>query len=144
MSKGIKIEELRRGNYVGYRHLDEKKRVHLFATINGIDHRDEWSAVSLNTTKHIGTEFILIDSISAIPIDTDWLENLGFENDGRMNYQLLMQKCRFGFRFIDGRPNCLDVIQDDNRISFAFGQVNKVHKLQNLYYALTGDELEIK
>lgn len=72
------------------------------------------------------------DSFNSIPLTEDWLLKFGFEkrkNSYEYGLFVLYQEDsgRFGFT------------------EFAvIVYINHVHKLQNLYFALTGQELEVK
>jgi hypothetical protein len=77
--------------------------------------------------------------IEPIPLTEEWLLKFGFEND------------RNGYRLVD--KYSLSISCDkDNKLHPCYGDrillnavtLDYVHQLQNLYYALTGEELIIK
>lgn len=79
-----------------------------------------------------------------IPLTEEWLLKFGFSEGELTGCFQLDISARISLRFIDGRPNCLDLVQDNERISMRWGCCYYVHQLQNLYFALTGEELAIK
>jgi hypothetical protein len=56
---------------------------------------------------------------------------------------LNLEKARLNFIFYGGLSHQLDIYQDEKHISMSSDCCNYLHKLQNLYYPLTGKELEI-
>lgn len=81
-----------------------------------------------------------VEDIEPIPITSEWLERMGFKDGGPHDggeHSWRIPDFEFGydgrsFYFYDGN-NCVQVSDS----SF-------VHQLQNLYHALTGEELTIK
>lgn len=75
--------------------------------------------------------------IEPVPVTAEWLEKFGFINDKETGYRWFA-------------PNNIDIAYDldDNCIrisdSWEFGKRKYVHELQNLFFALTGTELELK
>ena len=67
-----------------------------------------------------------------IPITPEWLKRFGFENRGNN----LFVKGKIELRYYANR--CEVVVRGIN-ITYQY-----VHQLQNLYFALTGEELELK
>ena len=76
-----------------------------------------------------------IKNLSPIPLTEEWLLDFGFDNF--MNRNTLYVKPFFN---IDKRKNGFSYITTS---LFEF-EVKHIHQLQNLYYALTGKELETK
>ena len=121
----IAPSELRIGNYVLIGSL-------VWTPIDGI------LSSQVFACNGVGINYIDIDPI---PITPEWLERLGFEWD--IYYQ----------GYCDG--NYLVNIRENGTISFAYGKrrhdemqflpyIKYVHQLQNLYHAITGNELKIK
>jgi hypothetical protein len=76
----------------------------------------------------------LINSMRGIPLTGKWLERCGFINVPKKSL------CYSGpFLLIDHNEDCI--------YCFAYGdktaQIQYVHQLQNLYYILTGEELQV-
>jgi hypothetical protein len=67
-----------------------------------------------------------------IPITEQWLLDFGFERIGN-KYRLIR-----GFHWLT--VNCYSIYIFDEQITL----IDYVHQLQNLYFALTGTELELK
>lgn len=81
------------------------------------------------------------DSWSPIPLTTEWLERFGFEkykdyDEGElMRHGKVLLTKKFALRYSD--------TNDDWYYSTAI-VLQYVHQLQNLYFALTGTELDLK
>lgn len=77
------------------------------------------------------------DDIDPIPITEEWLLKFGFEEDDLhwFNYG------KFSIRIENKR--CVSAIKD-SEVWNQYDMPKYVHQLQNLYFALTGNELEIK
>lgn len=66
-----------------------------------------------------------------IEITENWLVNLGFEKN-ITDWNIIWTKKEFGLSF------------EDNKYEFAYSiskEVKYIHELQNLYFAITGEEL---
>lgn len=102
-------------------------RIGNFVNHNNIVH--EVTSLSVNLVTLKDDRFTAFGSdykyLSGIPLTTEWLERFGFES------------CSSGGWKIDGLH--LGVDNDYER-----REVLYVHALQNLYFCLTGNELEIK
>lgn len=93
---------------------------------------------ALITDKHCG---ILVDNVRPIPLTEEWLVKLGFE---------MRMLCFFHENLTIGRLSPIY----DGTADFTFSEVTfmisnnpvvkieHVHQLQNLYFALTGEELK--
>ena len=115
----MESKELRKGNFVKYIYSDKE-----FSVVDGFD--SEY--VFLN---EITADYAEHSEVEPIPLAEEWLVKFGFINDGRY---LRIDKVKITFR-----NGCW---------RFEFGGVKvmlrHVHQLQNLYFALTGEELIIK
>ena len=131
----MKANELRIGNLVKYD--------------NRIFKIDSISTVfpTLNTDE-FGIGVVDYNNIEPIPLTEDWLLKFGFENNKRANANRYFKEGiyprSFAFQFYkNGR---VDFWYSDfnvgnlNRIKYNL--LEYVHQLQNLYFALTGKELE--
>ena len=120
----MKASELRIGNYVGF------DKDHVFPIKDGIsieNHR-EWEIFD--------KEFYV-----PIPITKIWLSKIGLQYDGNV------------FFFVTKNGLCVYLVNYDvhwcaqveiNGSDIILVEINNIHQLQNLYFALTGEELEIK
>lgn len=136
----MKAEELRVGNYV----------IDLFAKSTGFDNyiiivsdlSDRQEIGARNVTG--GNASIIREMIGGLPLTEEWLTKAGFKPWGKYDY--LWKK---------GRNHACTIIQEEE---FKGGKewfelrgvknwhviIEYVHQLQNLYFALTGEELKFK
>lgn len=126
----ISANELRIGNLVNY----EGNPFYIWSEITkySVDLDDK-------ETKHV--KAAAFDELEPIPITEEWLLNLGFtnwvtsrgiENDYFVHNNLFPVKINFYLPY-----NYLNIYIGGITLKY-------VHQLQNLYFALTGKELEIK
>lgn len=85
------------------------------------------------------------NDISPIPITEEWLIKLGFERKSKDNEFVWVTKF---YMFLNIDSGWYFRYKFDGFISFCFGdlfvkELRYVHQLQNLYFALTEEELEI-
>lgn len=81
------------------------------------------------------------DDYDPIPLTEKWLGSFGFEKDNETySWGILvpLEKCDFMFQ--------IEVFANDPSFYYLSKchEIKYVHQLQNLYFALTGKELEIK
>ena len=122
----MKAKELRIGNLV---------------LKNGIVHFVYLVSNTIIHSSEIGTsniEISLLYEVEPIPLTEEWLLKAGFKNS-TVNNKLFIA---YGFALY---------IDDDNDVGvMKFGidvylcHIKYIHQLQNLYFALTGEELTIK
>jgi hypothetical protein len=122
----LKASELRIGNLVEYYIEDSLDPRKAWWEINIID-ADDIKYLSENSD---------CEDYRPIPLTEEWLEKFGFEEDET---------------YISDQNPFLDYLKDELRISmpyfiFEYGDnghphIKHVHQLQNLYFALTGEEL---
>lgn len=120
----IQANELRIGNYVTTGITQTQ--------VEGITKHDpERFYVDLLYVKSL----IPIAEIEPIPITEEWLLRFGFEKDSRLTYK---NKNKFYIW------ECNDPNDSIYKQGFYWEEIHLpyVHKLQNLYFALTGKELE--
>lgn len=73
--------------------------------------------------------------IEPIPLTEEWLVKFGWELTP-LNASFKRYNRKSGFMIIE--------VYDDNKFWAEYIYVKYVHQLQNLYFSLTGEELEIK
>jgi hypothetical protein len=113
----MKVKELRIGNLVA----------HIGSVCVLEEIGEEWVKV---TNDQLNTK---IDDLIPIPLTEDWLVKFGFEV-----YDFDHKENQYRFK------ERLFVIRDGLFCDYGSGVVLKyVHQLQNLYFALTGEELEL-
>ena len=119
-------QELRIGNYVEYRIQDE------------LDDRKEWWELSIiDSTDLQILESGIDDDYRAIPLTEEILLKFGFFKK-LGNYELE------NFRFHISQPMNFDGFVFCEGYSVITDKIQFVHQLQNLFFALTGEELTFK
>ena len=122
----IKPQELIIGNYVEYRIQDE------------LDDRKEWWELSIiDSTDLQILESGIDDDYRAIPLTEEILLKFGFFKK-LGNYELE------NFRFHISQPMNFDGFVFCEGYSVITDKIQFVHQLQNLFFALTGEELTFK
>ena len=90
-----------------------------------------------------GSIGVLYEMIKPIPLTEEWLERFGFEMDedcdegGLVDYRMTLMKGSLEFVSFWNSEQLTGVNQPQTGID-----VEYVHQLQNLYFALTGEELK--
>jgi len=131
--------------------MDNELRIGNWLKINGRTQQVvDCMCDSVNTKFHQGIPF---DMIEPIPLTEDWLFKLGFEFDSKDSFTDIMyyeKKYDSKLNKISGEitisvDSCGLVQLSDNNIKWVdICKIKYVHQLQNLYFALTGEELEVK
>lgn len=112
----LKASDLRIGNYVNY--LDEVIQI---ANISRADK---------------------LEGVKPIKLTEDWLIRFGFEKDSEFRQIHLNILGRLSFEMVND-DLYLQYNETKDR-GILFNKIKTVHALQNLYYALTNEELTIK
>lgn len=124
------VKELRIGNYVIY-----EKTTHIITALNKKMCSSEWIE---GKTYYDYTHSY--NDIKPIPLTEDWLLKFGFE-------EIKISNSDDGYLYSDYQ------LETENNVLIWFSlrkelmdykHVKHVHQLQNLYFALTGEELTIK
>lgn len=84
-----------------------------------------------------------IEDVKPIPITPEWLERMGFKHTVAKGYGGQDMWAGMGF-ITNGLVNFRGTPKHLHLEGYFNTQVKYVHQLQNLYFALTGKELEIK
>lgn len=122
----MEASELRIGNYYRSIAMNDVHRVDLFTFA-------EWFNDQEADDDSTG------DWMAPIPLTEEWLRNFGFLADGDGIFD------KDGFTFIvDWQSVSLNSTYDYTGIQLDENEIKYVHQLQNLYFALTGKELELK
>lgn len=128
----IKANELRIGNYVSDRHASES----FFAKVKKLD----------ATRCYYGGFHSSYSDLRPIPLTKEWLERFGFERNESKMYDGHLDVW-YIYKY-DGNIMFNTELVTDGEIIIQFRRfpivVKYVHQLQNLYFALTGEELEFK
>ena len=133
----MKANELRIWNYVRFYATES-----IITAINNNDEENSYVDVASYND-------IPIEDLNPIPLTEDWLLKFGFEKEidefdifSIHNSQYSIQHYKNGkCIFVYSPINELNPEDEENVI---FLQIKHVHQLQNLYFALTGEELTIK
>ena len=130
----MKTTELRFGNLI-YEVWNGKKDITIFDftlyeshDANGKTHFDPISKCEI------------LDKIEPIPLTEEWLLKFGFENQQiELDYpdKLLIISATVGGKYYF-------YLDDADGSTFGLNYIQYVHQLQNLYFILTGTELEIR
>lgn len=127
----MKAQELRIGNYVN--------RLGELTQIKAIQIGDKIGYIS---TPKSGA--ITINQIEPIELTEIWLENFGFKNRGLSGNLFIHQKNIGAFNRFIIETDGIDFYPQIDFNSCCFYELKYVHELQNLYFALTVEELTIK
>jgi hypothetical protein len=127
----MKTNELRIGNRIKY--CDDGKE----CIITGIPGAN-LDVQGLEVLFDDGEEtWIELDQFEPIPLTEEWLERMGFTYEDEEIYYI---------RLDENNVLAYDLTDKDFAVTglWAEHKINHVHELQNLYFALTGEELKIK
>jgi hypothetical protein len=121
----MNARELRIGNWANT----------LSGDIQIVDLMTNINKVGANTKVFTNGITFNIDTLQPIPLTEEWLKRFGFETDKVCWFLdgVVMGDFQDGFWFL---PN-------GSLVTRSF-KIKHVHQLQNLYHALTGQELELK
>jgi len=123
----MKAKELRIGNFL--------------RTPNGINHV---SGIQDREVVEVGEIGYVIEMVKPIPLTEEWLLNFGFETYTTEKSKVYKLGNFMVTYVLKGRFAGNKYLKAFN-ISFSeFGHIKHVHTLQNLYFALTGEELQIR
>jgi len=115
------------------------------------DHGEEYFQIesfSQNKEKTLGVEFrngscwSIVELIDPIPLTEEWLVKFGFEVKPNRAYEKYWKD--FGDMAILVDEDLEFYIHAESYEGETLRKVEHVHTLQNLFFALTGEELEIK
>lgn len=82
---------------------------------------------------------LYLNNFKPIPLTEEWLLKFGFEKTERNYFEIFDMLID-----LDSRNFHLSVGNHPNSFEYELKRPDYVHQLQNLYFALTGKELEIK
>lgn len=142
----MKESELRIGNFVLYKGTPTQ--------ISGIispyppenlDLSEKWS-VEINPSDGFR---VTLDEISPIPLTEEWLISLGFSSDGYKKGYLGIDHRAGGFitDFVLAYPGVIGEFQTSFSYElngWKYASLESVHDLQNLFFALIGEDLKMK
>lgn len=137
----IQPNELRLGNYV----QDRGGKVLKIDTFETTHNGEEYvlkvgQRMFVNGNEvHPLTEYS--DYLQPIPLSDEWLAKFGFDDDGFRQYTLL----NWGIKVVESLASkgSWIVYQGFLRQFQEIAEVQYIHQLQNLFFALTGEELKL-
>lgn len=128
----LNANELRIGNLINYLLIDE------------LDERKQWyypSTVDIYNIPIILNKHKMNQDYQPIPLTEEWLLKLGFQSGGAKQWLFITldekDECYLYFNPL-GKGIAID--QEGKECTFEI-ELNYVHQLQNLYFALTKKEL---
>jgi hypothetical protein len=128
----MKAEELRRGNLVN---------AIGWSSIMQIESINNDSVYAHDFPDFKGSQPIDIGYLSGIPLTEDWLVKFGFERNSNVWSRFLKED-------IEGLPTTMQMWSDSNEFTICRNgtyvisvKCESVHELQNLWHALTHEEL---
>jgi len=135
----MKPQELRIGNWVGTPDGIFQVAV-IFDT--GIKVDIGYGAVQQYSDSSIRPDF---SNVKPIPITEEWLKKFGFEYIEDTEYYWKQNPLEnWGYRLVEFPRGTWVISQGFMNKFNELAHINYVHQLQNLYFALTGEELEIQ
>lgn len=145
IEKVIDIRELRIGNYLLY----EEKIVHVTSLSCDIDDEYEeqicFCELGKTSDEKGGWNRAICDKLDRIPITADLLTKLGFESTGSgddNHTKTLWRHPNLEYEYCE--DGCLVHNGGYYNDWHDIGDLKFIHQLQNLCFALTGEELKIK
>jgi hypothetical protein len=88
--------------------------------------------IEVKNISFYNTSGFLLETLKPIELTEEWLQKLGFELYDSVEFRHFYRK------------NDFDLDENYQPIDFDCIEIKYVHQLQNVYFALTGQELEIK
>lgn len=134
----IPANELRIGNWVGLTGTDKwyKFGVNMFSIIAQKGEHESISYYAIDAETNI---------LSPIPLIPEILEKCGFRDKTNGWYHIdwfaLEEDCRLAINVKSGRCSIFEY--DESGMAFTKHPIKYLHQLQNLYFSLTGEELEV-
>lgn len=142
----MKANELRIGNLVTDEFYDSFKSIIKVENVNNeginlfIEDDGNWSEVAY---RWISPEYHL-EQLRPIPITEEWVLRFGFaRKSDRIYAKIINETFDIGYDF-GIEHTCVLSFRSTYSTAFRRVKINYVHQLQNLYFALTGEELTIK
>lgn len=130
----MKVEELRMGNFINVPTFDNERTD---TSVEGIDLVNDFPLEYNIQTIHVMD--LSLSQCEPIPLTEEWLLKFGFEFKKTTKY------------YVNNYFHCFYGVTDETKGKIIFATnlkkrifIDYVHQLQNLYFALTGEELKLK
>jgi len=133
----MKSTELRIGNYIQVNNGSNYTGIGTVATMSNTGEENDVAYYDDNGLY----EYTDLRLFEPIPLTEDWLLKFGFEREKTDNYM---------YKIIEDETRFAVYLNGDFMLGYSYEWGGKdkclkhVHQLQNLYFALTGEELTIK
>lgn len=142
----IELKELRIGNLLEYK--GELMQVTSLSCDIDDEYQDQICFVKFGTSTNEkgGWNRSLVNDLKRIPLSAEWLYRIAKPNIINHSWDLGYKEATYVTRLFDDGVYVGVKIESNERFpdkSFAWG-LKYVHQLQNLYFALTNEELTIK
>lgn len=92
-----------------------------------------------NSSGEVKTSLVIARTLEGIPLTSQWLEKMGYKEDHHNYYIGSIMALSVHARYYSG----ILYLQVPNGM-YLGDRIKFVHEYQNLYHALTGNELEVK
>jgi hypothetical protein len=140
----VKETELRIGNLVsqnGYPGL-------VYSIESALPRREErFNDKVVITLYDSGLATVTLDQVSAVTLTEEWLLKFGFKKENNTIYSIsdTLSSSEVGkwYFFKNENDSFTPNIKRENKFSWIGKDINYVHQLQNIYFALTGEELTL-
>ena len=130
----MKVTELRINNLVNYGvNVVPIKSIHTESFL-----KNEVS-VYVELNEKLSNYCLNIDEITPIPLTEEWLLKFGFEKEVDRIDIFTKQRLRI-WKGYNGKSLCY-LVDEDNENGYYLKDIEYIHQLQNLFYALTEEEL---
>ena len=120
----MNAKELRIGNWV---------------RIKDVPTTNEWQVESIGSLQQVGGQLWSIEELEPIPLTEEWLERFGFRLPAHSWIGDKFHLSEYGKG--SKHPNGGIWVVAMNKNNAIITEIKYVHTLQNLYFALTGEEL---
>lgn len=136
----IEVQSLMIGNYV-WDNYSGYMEVSLIDSVN--------ESIDLRKNKTLPSGRYIIEDIEPIPLTEEWLEKFGFDKGTSEDGEDVMIYLNSHWKFILEYYNFCQPSEDNGYYLIEYLgqleiQIKHIHQLQNLYFALTSEELTIK
>lgn len=142
----IKASELRIGNHVRWYYGDNQEVI-------GKVYAIEEDKIAISNWEQTdeggrGRGYMMLTGINPIPLTEEWMLKFGFKLKSALVYEINMGTSMYRLKCILPKESaCTPVVINDypdGKNESVVRPIKYVHQLQNLYFAITGEELTIK